>query len=66
MLKNISNLGKALNKTEQQEINGGVSAGCPGWVYIEAIDTCVFTECYFEDCLDEYGERDPFPHPDCC
>lgn len=64
MLKNISNLGKVLSKKEQQKFNGGSS--CQGWRYIEAIDTCVFTECYFEDCLDEYGERDPFPHPDCC
>ncbi|MEL6810853.1 MAG: hypothetical protein AAFP76_05915 [Bacteroidota bacterium] len=28
MLKNISNLGKALNKAEQQSINGGMSGTC--------------------------------------
>jgi hypothetical protein len=28
MLKNISNLGSVLNKTEQQSINGGVGKYC--------------------------------------
>lgn len=29
MLKSISSLGTALNKTEQQFINGGLNPGCP-------------------------------------
>jgi len=45
MKKSILNLGKALNKTEQKQINGGVNpTGCaPGSpIYFQSGTCCVF------------------------
>ncbi|MCG7500710.1 hypothetical protein MHM83_02390 [Tenacibaculum sp. Mcav3-52] len=45
MLKNISNLGTVLDKTEQKHIQGG---GCgSGWTYIPALDLCLIDDDYY-------------------
>ncbi len=58
MKKSILNLGKTLNKEQQQKINGGFSNDCP---------TLDFFCDSLEQCCDLYPYKDSFPHcmPQC-
>lgn len=58
MLKNISNLGTVLNKSEQQQVKGGVRGSQPWEMCYESDQPCI---C---DAADSSG-HDSDTHPDC-
>jgi len=56
IMKNLKNLGKALNKAEQKMINGGKGGNCPSgtcsnfYICVSGVDDCIIsvhgTTCY--------------------